>query len=87
MAYLQCCLVVMWLVPLETAAVLAHSVHTIQPCCMLHVFSENLHMFCICLIKINVLLKKVFVCFGLVCDKRVTEVFSFSLSTVLDSET
>ena len=61
MAYLQCCLVV----------VLPRSVHTIQPCSMLHVFSENLHMFCICLIKINVLLKKD-LCFGLVCVVAVT---------------
>ena len=70
-AYLQCCLVVTWLVPLETAAALASSVHTIPPCSMLRVFTENLHTFCIYLIKINVLLN-IFVCFGLVCVVAVT---------------
>ena len=30
--YLKCCLGVKWLVPCETAATLAHYVHTIQPC-------------------------------------------------------
>ena len=32
--YIQRCLVVTWLVPHETAAVLVHSVYTIQPCIM-----------------------------------------------------
>ena len=37
----QCCLVVTWLVPLETAAILAHSVYTVQPCSMLHHFMQS----------------------------------------------
>ena len=32
--YLQCCLIVTWLVPRETAIISAHSVYTIQPCTM-----------------------------------------------------
>ena len=39
--YLQCCLVVTWLVPRETAAVSACSVHTIQPCTMSRHFMQS----------------------------------------------
>ena len=39
--YLKCCLGVTWLVPCETAATLAHSVHTIQPCTMSRHFMRS----------------------------------------------
>ena len=39
--YIQCCLVVTWLVPLEAAAVLACSVCSIQPCTMSHHFMQS----------------------------------------------
>ena len=41
MVYLQHCLVVTWLVPHETAAILAHFVHTIQLCTMSHHFMQS----------------------------------------------
>ena len=41
MVYLQQCLVVTWLVPLETAAVPARSVYTIQPCTMSRHFMQS----------------------------------------------
>ena len=39
--YLQRCLVVTWMVPRETAAVSAYSVHTIQPCTMSRHFMQS----------------------------------------------
>ena len=39
--YMQCCLVVTWLVPRETAAFSTFSVYTIQPCTMSRYFIEN----------------------------------------------
>ena len=39
--YLQHCLVVTWLVPHETAAILAHSVYAIQLCIMSHHFAQS----------------------------------------------
>ena len=39
--YLQRCLVVMWLVSRETAAVSARSVYTIQPCTMSRHFMQS----------------------------------------------
>ena len=41
--YLQHCLIVTWLVPCETATILAHSVCTLQPCTMSHLFMQS-HM-------------------------------------------
>ena len=42
LVYLQCCLVVTWLVPRETAAVSAHSVYTMQP------YTMSRHCRCYC---------------------------------------
>ena len=39
--YIQCCLVVTWLVPRETAAVSARSLYTIQPCTMSRHFIKS----------------------------------------------
>ena len=42
--YIQCCLVVTWLVPCKTTAVLAHSVCSIQPCTMSrHCMQSHIH--------------------------------------------
>ena len=47
---LKCCLVVTWLVPHETAAILARSVYTIQPCTTSHHFMQShIHMVQACL--------------------------------------
>ena len=52
MVFLQCCSVVTWLVPCETAAILVQSMSTIQPCTMscyfihlgaIHVHHTTLH--------------------------------------------
>ena len=39
--YFQCCLVLIWLVPRETAAMSAHSVYTIQLCIMSFYFMQS----------------------------------------------
>ena len=44
MAYLQCCLVVTWLVPCETTAVCTCSVYTIQPCTSLQCHFMQSHI-------------------------------------------
>ena len=47
---IQCYLTVTWLVPCETADVLAHSVYTIQPCTMsCHFMQGHIHRVPVCL--------------------------------------
>ena len=48
---IQCYLIVTWLVPCKTAAILAHSVYTIQPCTMsCHFLQSHIHRVHVCLV-------------------------------------
>ena len=50
LVYLQCCLVVTWLVPRETAAISAHSVYTMQACTVsCHFMQSHIHRVHVCL--------------------------------------
>ena len=49
MVYLQSCLVLTWLVPRETAAVLAHFMFTIQPCTSHHSMQNHISKVHACL--------------------------------------